>query len=271
MNSVPQSLHRMEPFFFGPAGAELLGCYHPPSPPARALGLVFVYPLGHEYLQFHRAYRQLAILLADSGFPVLRFDLGGTGDSAGDQADWSLERWGRDVDLALEELRRRAGVERVAILGMRVGGALAMRAGAIRGDVDALVLWDPVLSGRQYLQDLRRQHREMLKYAHVKARAQTGGEETLGYPMPERLAEDLESLNLLTTRRKPARRVLIVESDERVDQERLSELLVRLVTHAEIRRFHNPVVWRWTEDFGKIHVPHKILQAIVAWLSEAER
>ena len=258
----------MEPFFFGPDDTRLFGCYHPPATPVRACGIVLAYPLGHEYLKFHRAYRQLALLLADAGFPVLRFDYRGCGDSAGDHDDWSLDHWRADLAAAVAELQRKSGAPTVGLIGMQISAALAMQAGAAGLDVDSLVLWDPVLNGEKHLERLAELHRGMLAYAHVLPEPGSDpNAENLGYPMPPKLRSDLAELRLLLTRRKPARRVLLLESNPDVDQEPLQELLVRLVVNPAVERFPNPRLWTWTEDFGRVHVPHKIIQAIVSWLS----
>lgn len=282
---VVDAMHRIEPFYFGASGRELLGCYHAPAVsrdapvapgPVRDAGLVLCYPLGHEYLQFHRVFRQLAILLSDAGFPVLRFDFHGCGDSAGDDGGWRLERWAEDVQTSIEELKRRAGVATIGLFGLRLGAALAARVGASRGDVDALVLWDPVLNGKAYLEELRRLHRGMLSYAHVRPDPRPASErgeateEILGFPLPAPLIADLEDLDLLAIEARPARRALVIESNDAVDQTPLRDLLGRLGTSVEHRRFSNPHLWVWLEDFAKVHVPHQILQAVVSWAREAE-
>lgn len=258
----------MQPFFFGPDDRRLFGCLHAAASPARDCGLVCAYPRGHEYLKFHRAYRQLALLLADAGFPVLRFDWAGTGDSAGDEALWTLDGWTADLGRAVDELRRRTGCRRIGLIGMSLGASIALRAGAGGLDVDSLVLWDPVLDGARHLARLESEHRGMVRFAHVLEQAgPTEGNENLGFPLPELLRADLATLRLLKTTRKPARRVLLLDSNPRIDQEALLELLVRLVVNAEIRHFESPSLWAWTEDFGRVHVPHKVIQAIVSWLS----
>jgi len=276
---VVDAMHRIEPFYFGSPSRELLGCYHAPaaaSAPARDVGLVLCYPLGHEYLQFHRVFRQLAILASEAGFPVLRFDFHGCGDSAGDDRGWRLERWVEDVETAIEELKRRAGVATIGLAGLRLGAALALLVGASRSDVDALVLWDPVLNGRAYLDELRRLHRGMLSYAHVRPDPRgeegreadaEGTEEILGFPLPAPLIADLDELDLLKIAERPARRALVIESNDVVDQTPLRELLARLGTRVDHQRFSNPHLWVWLEDFAKVHVPHQILQAAVSWAS----
>ena len=77
----------MEPFYFGPAGGRrLFGVFHePPASRRRGCGVVLCYPLGTEYTSYYRAYRQLALSLAENGFHVLRFDFRGCGDSEGEE------------------------------------------------------------------------------------------------------------------------------------------------------------------------------------------
>ena len=58
-------------------------------------------PLGHEYIRAHRTFNQLAAGLARAGFPVLRFDYSGTGDSSGADEMGSVKRWMADVREAM--------------------------------------------------------------------------------------------------------------------------------------------------------------------------
>jgi pimeloyl-ACP methyl ester carboxylesterase len=269
-------LSGIEPFYFEVGDESLFGCYHAPTPPMRDCGFVFCNARGHEYIQFHRVYRQLAIVLADLGFPVLRFDLRGTGDSAGDFSRWRVDGWVTDVGAAVDELKRRVAVPRIALVGLRIGGALAVMAGAARGDVDALVLWDPVLSGAAYLEELDDVHRGMLGFAHVIPRKRGRGEpaqpkERLGFPMPEALERDILALDLLassTGAAVPAKRALLIESHTTVRQQPLVDALAARGVAVELRHFDNKNLWAWVEDFAKVHVPHRILESIASWASE---
>lgn len=259
----------MEPLYFGP-GERLFGCYHAPasgSPRGNGVALVLVHPGGHEYLQFHRVLRQLAVMLAEAGFPVLRFDLRGCGDSLGDDTDWSLATWAEDVGHALGEAKRRAGVPRAGLVGLRLGATIAASAASARDDVESLVLWDPVLAGARHLEELDAGHASMLGYAHVLPRRDETRREVLGYALPATLAAEVQAIDLLAASRRPAPRVLVVESNEAVAQGPLAARLEELGAAAELQSFSNPHLWVWTEDFAKVHVPHKILQAITAWAS----
>ena len=260
--------HRLKPLYFGGFSQPLFGCFHPPSAAVRDCGLILCSPLGHEYIQFHRALRQLALLLADAGFAVLRFDFRGCGDSKGDHDSWRIGHWIEDIEASIEELRQRAGVRKIGLVGTRLGATLAVMLGSNRDDVDALVLWDPVIRGRAYVEELKELHGKMESYAHVTPRHDGSLQEVLGFPLPDALIADLGEVDLLTLEGPPARRVLVIESNESVGQEPLRERLEDLGLAVELERHSNPHLWAWIEDFGKVHVPHKILQAVVSWLSE---
>ena len=114
----------MNPFFFGSSEERLLGVHHPPRGRVpREVGVLLCYPLGQEYMRAHRAFRQLAMLLARRGFHVLRFDWFGTGDSAGAGEEGSIARWLEDARTAIDELKDTAGVTRVSLVGLRLGAA----------------------------------------------------------------------------------------------------------------------------------------------------
>ena len=146
----------MNPFFFGTADRALYGAYHPPvGRVSDGLGAVLCYPTGVEYMRAHRAFRQLTTLLTRAGVHVLRFDYYGTGDSAGRSDEATIGQWRQDVGSAVQELKDMTGLSRVTVVGLRMGAAVAAQAVLERDDVDHLVLWDPIVRGERYLQELR--------------------------------------------------------------------------------------------------------------------
>lgn len=254
----------MQPVYFaGPAGP-LFGCYHPPRGSDRNTAVLLANAHGHEYIQFHRVFRQLARMLSEAGFSVLRFDYSGCGDSVGGPELWSLERWSADMDSALAELQRLADTEHIGVVGLRLGGTIACRKTPRRSSLRFLILWDPVVSGRAFLQEQRAAHQSMLHYAHVLlTKDAAAGEEVLGFPVPETWAGELDALQLETLLHCPARRVLLIESNSAHSQAALHDALTRLGT-VQQQSFANPHLWTWTEDFATVHVPIQILQAIVS-------
>lgn len=140
--------------WIGPADRPLLSWLTTRRGRLRSTGVVIVSPVGYEWWSSHRAVRSLAEGLATQGYPVLRFDHDGTGDSAGDQWDpGRLDAWRRGVAHAAEELRR-LGAFRLVLIGLRLGATLALLEGRAVG-ADAIVAWSPVVSGRRYRRELR--------------------------------------------------------------------------------------------------------------------
>src|SRR5271167_3777051 len=114
-----------QPIHFG-GGHELFGLYHPPAGAMRDAAILLVCPLGTDYTRSDRAHRHLAERLAAMGFPVLRYDHYGTGDSGGDEHAPELVRaWLDDVGIAAAELRARSGLAKIALIGLRIGATFA--------------------------------------------------------------------------------------------------------------------------------------------------
>ncbi len=190
----------MLPRFFGDTGRQLFGVYHPAAASigaaARRVGIVLCYPGPQEYRQTHWAYRRMAAELSARGAHVLRFDYGATGDSAGESSEGNLARWVEDVGTAARELQDVAGVRRVALVGLRLGAALAARACARGLAVSDLVLWDPVVRGADYLAGLEAEQRAGLRARHYPEDDRVGPDELLGFPMTSAMRAELGALDL---------------------------------------------------------------------------
>lgn len=131
------------------------GWYHPPLGTGGRVGVVLCNAFGAEMLCAHAGWRQLAIRLAAAGLPTLRFDYAGTGDSAGDDREADrLDTWSRGIDDAIESLRHGAGVERVIVIGLRLGATLAAVVATRRDDIAGFSALAPVGSGRIHAREL---------------------------------------------------------------------------------------------------------------------
>jgi exosortase A-associated hydrolase 2 len=259
-----------ESFFFGTKPQNLFGVYHAPETHAdRDLGVVIAPPYGSEYMKTHRALRQLALRLARSGFHVLRFDFRGCGDSAGEPDDACLDVWVEDLDTAIDELKDRTGVGRVALAGLRLGGTLALLAAARRRDVEALALWEPILDGPAYvaeLTDLGRTWRRQKRIETGRA-ADDEAADILGFPLANSLRQSLSDLSL-ELRRRPARRVLLLlESEPPPSASRLLESLRGFGARPEERRVTQAQIWRHDDGADRALIPQSTLKCVVSWLA----
>jgi alpha-beta hydrolase superfamily lysophospholipase len=204
----------MIPMHFGSAPERLFGVYHAPTAGViRQTGVVVCAPFGHEYIRAHRSLRQLAVRLADSGYHVLRFDYYGCGDSDGNGEDASLERWLRDIDAAATELKDTAQLRRLCLVGLRLGATMAAEVSRRRADVDATILWDPIVDGGAYLRSLQRLQRRWLRGrpgSHLFAFLPHASE-LIGFPLPPALRQSLQDFVLQTENGSSARQIVLAD------------------------------------------------------------
>lgn len=158
-----------EGFFFPSRGHRLYGFLESSSvSPGRDEGALLVHPFMEERQDAHPILRDMARRLAGTGFPTLRFDLHGHGDSEGDWQDATIEGWLEDIATAAEVLRREAGVRRIGLYGLRFGATLAALAARVL-QPEHLVLWQPVIRGEAYVMDLLMSHLAAEMVLHKRA------------------------------------------------------------------------------------------------------
>lgn len=124
-------------------GEALLGVLSRPERPS-ALGLVIVVGGPQTRVGSHRQFVLLARRLAAAGYPVLRFDYRGMGDSTGEAKDF--ETIDQDIATALDALQQACPVvQRVVLWGLCDGAAAALLYCGARQDrrVAGLCLLNP--------------------------------------------------------------------------------------------------------------------------------
>jgi alpha/beta superfamily hydrolase len=137
--------------YFGPAESPLFGAVSTPRDRRVRGGVVLCPPLGKEQCDSTRGQKLLAERLAAQGLLVLRFDYLHTGESAGAQdSPDAADGWLRSITLAVGFVRE-AGIDQIALVGLRAGALLACQQLDVLGPLAALVLWDPVINGRHYV------------------------------------------------------------------------------------------------------------------------
>lgn len=269
----------MTPLLFGPASRQLFGLYHPAQGGADGgLALLICPPFGHEAIRSHRLFRALADRLAQAGAAVLRFDYFGTGDAPGDDTDGEFEGWRRDVCAAHEELRRRTGARRIVWLGARLGATLAVLAARNgRCDPARLLLWDPILSGTTYLQELRQHHVDTLQRSFCtpdpawrRRLAQDPDaftDQTLGFAIAPALLQQLRNLRPDGLRLTPLHETLVLaDNDDTVVQRWCRDQAARQLP-VRFASFKHRL--RWTSDPHPrdAMVPAEALQGLLSSIS----
>jgi uncharacterized protein len=272
----------LKPLRFGPSGRQLLGLLHAPlGTLVRGHTVLLCNPFGQEAIRCHRLLRVLAERLARAGFHVMRFDYLGTGDSDGDeaQADWS--GWMDDVLRANTESLRWSGNPRSSWFGLRLGATLAALASS-RADPapQLLVLWDPVLSGAHYLQELAQAHAAELKALHgnphkrYSADEADGVSQVLGFALGPALLEPLRHLNveaLATARADKVQFITGPNSQNTVQNTAaLAQTLLGRGAAVDTLSLQTHIVWASDEAMNSAIVPAEPFAAILqAFMAEA--
>jgi exosortase A-associated hydrolase 2 len=196
-----------EQFLRIPTGNQhAFGVLHEPLGQERGLGLLFCAPFAEEQKSAYRVFVEFARRLATKGVASLRFDYRGTGDSDGDFPDYTLEDWVTDTLAAAATLKERGRVARLGILGLRLGGLIAVQAARRLPEVSFLALWQPILNGAQFHRlEMRR---FLVRQMMTKGKATKGSQDLAaeadqrnvidmdGYLMRKDLTDAIKSTNL---------------------------------------------------------------------------
>jgi exosortase A-associated hydrolase 2 len=255
-------------FHFGGPKKRLFGFHHPPpSDFARHSAIVLCHPLAHEYVNTYRTYKYLAIRLAHAGFDVLRFDYYGTGDSPGEFDEATVEQWLNDIEVAVTEVKLRSEAEHVCLAGLRLGGTLSLLASANLPDIYGLVLWDPVINGSTYLEELRKMHNGKLRSMGIKRHRQKCPQlalELMGFPFTLPLQKELQAINLLLTTGCSISNLLLIETEGNACLRPLTMHLGSLNVHYDFYTVSDVNISK--QIAANITVPNRILNVVVAWL-----
>ena len=262
----------MTPFYFGTGQRRLFGVLDPAqAQSSQSQAAIICYPWGPEYIFAHRALRYLARQLAARGYNVLRFDYYGTGDSAGEEAEVRLSGWREDIATAIEELKDICNAKAVVLIGLRLGGSLAAQIAAhCRKDVNALVLWDPAVSGPEHLEGLEREWTEMAqrhcRYLGDKAERRRGAR--YGLPISDELSSDISAIDLTGIADKMPARTLCL-STEPLPSHTAWQAALRTHPDGQIELENVPDLHPWVEadleTVGKL--PLAAIGRITAWLA----
>lgn len=147
--------YTLQPFYLEGKAGRLFSIYYKPAN-IQADAVLFFPPFAEELNKSRRMISLQARSFAQAGLATLVIDLYGTGDSEGELHQASWRQWQEDMALALAWLSDQ-GHRKVVFWGLRLGCALVMDLAAkYREQISALLLWQPVLNGQVFLNQLLR-------------------------------------------------------------------------------------------------------------------
>jgi hypothetical protein len=232
-----------------------------------------VNPWGQEAIRAHRLYRVLAERVVRSGGSALRFDYFGSGESAGDDSAFSLAGAQIDVGTANATLLDRVNAVRLLWIGVGLGAVVALQASRIVARApDVMVLWDPVIDGRRYLDDLRLIHRDWLQRTYGRPFSElrhVGTDELLGFPLSAPVQAEIEAIQVATLPEPRAQRLLVLGSAGHSDAQRAVTLFRAAGHQCDYVPIATAVQWASEEAMNNALVPSDALQAVERLLKAA--
>ncbi len=276
------------PFFFARDGIALFGVEHLPPGDTASTAYLLSHAFGEEKLWSHRVCLSLARELTARGHAVLRFDYTGAGDSGGVTSDSNLDTCLADLAAAAATLRKRnPAITRVGLIGLRLGASIAALLAERAAEDDSLaalrgaplVLWDPVIDGAAYLQELLRTNlsTQLAVYGKVtenresmQARLQTGDTVNVdGYEISQSFFESFSKTALLPPgARRHAGPACVIQISATESQKERADLVALAATYprGSSRRVTEQPFWREIKPFyGR--APN-LQNATLDWLRE---
>ncbi len=166
--------------------------------------IVFVPPFVEEMNRCRSLVAQQARVFAAQGYLCTLVDFFGTGDCDGELVDATLAHWRDNLDAAIDVLQEEHELPLV-LWGLRLGALIAMDY-ASKSDraVRDIVLWQPVTSGKLYVNQVLRQRVASLMVRdlppettkEIRQRLADGEQvEIAGYTLAGDLVADIESID----------------------------------------------------------------------------
>jgi alpha-beta hydrolase superfamily lysophospholipase len=260
-----------QPLYFGTAQRPLFGWLHrAEGANARNIGVVLCTPSGYEAICTHRSYRSFAESAAARGFPALRFDYDGTGDSAGRSLDGDrVANWLQSIGAAIDTLKATTGVEKVCLFGVRVGASLAALAAQGRTDVHAMIAFAPVIKVNSYLREIR-----ALSLARSPAPPPPGLnidpdlQEAAGFTTTAETRAALSAIDLGKLDSAPAASMLVLERDDMPVNDAWPKKLAAQGATVEQRHLVGYV--DMMRDAHASKVPNEAIAGALDWLGTRE-
>jgi alpha/beta superfamily hydrolase len=264
----------MTPIRFGAPGRQLYGVLHPAHPQRQtARAVLLCNPFGQEAVRIHRLYRVLADQLSLQGLHVLRFDYFGTGESAGEDEEGELMGWLEDLARADHELRQRSSATQTLWVGARLGGTLAAMASASCTRTPyRLLLWEPVLNGASYLQELAFADAHALQglLNPQKPALRTSPEnEVIGFGISATLIHQLQTLDTALLASARAEQVHLVHHPDALANPELRQAASQCSAPCQLVALRHAFDWTSEEALNTALVPADALKLLMSCIEGA--
>ncbi len=252
----------MKSLQFGYGSHKLYGVYHfPLSINPKSKSILICSSIGPEFINTYRLLRNLGEQLAKRGHHVFRFDWYGCGDSWGESSDISIDHWVTDLKWAAEELNNLSGNQMLSVIGFKFGAAIAWCSLKDWANLTSLILWDPVISGSEWINHMQTLHWEYLAKS-PETRRFSSEEEILGFPLPVSVRNEICSLNISCLTPPQSQKIHLLYSGDSQKYEAFCQAVNISITmeHLDI-----PEIWSSSLLSNHIVMSHPAINSIVGY------
>lgn len=257
------------PVYLATAPDAVFGYFHPAE--GGRTGVLICPPFGWDEVASYRVRYRWAEQLAAAGHSALRIDFPGAGDSAGSpRGPARLDAWVAAVSDAAGWLRAEAGVERIALIGLGLGGIAGHLAGGRGAPIDDLVLWGLPARGKAYLRELR----AFARFNEIVTLGDEPGEPVLpdgylevsGHVISAETVAALQAVDLAQVP-LPDARVLLLDRDGVEPDAALHTALVE--SGADVTLAPGAGYGEMTSHPQRAVAPREVFETVTRWLAEA--
>lgn len=257
-------MRRDDSFFFGPPEAQRYGSIRRAASSDDAV--LVLSPPGPAYMSAHRAIGALIDDLVGRGRCVFRFDPFAHGDSHGSARKALPKDWEKDLELAFDECERRLAEAR-SVVAFGLNAAIFFNDHRRRERLSQCVIFDPNLSGKNFITDLERRQKEIEATTSAKwsGRADADDHDLLGFDFSAECRQKIAEYAISPTPFSAptlaiSTHALPIDSGEEA-------LLKRIAPKSEI--VHFPPAEGLVDDPFRPRVPQSALRRVAEFLSGA--
>ena len=258
---------KIEAQFLASGLEQLFSIYYPARGEIRNHTVLVCGSVGHEYARSHRNLQQMAQLLSEHGFDVLRFDYAGTGNSSGACDSWLPAQWCSDIHNAASWLRKSVKSKTFSVIGLRLGATLLSNAVGL--GADRAIFWDPALTGASFLATLnsfqRRAERDYVRYS---IRRNAEPHQFYGLVSSERAVSELAKLRLNFHNEQTFVRTALLTTKNYWCEEVLRNQQVGLLQMKNHQQVDDEVMWHFPQFTEKAFSSAKSYRWILNHLTE---
>lgn len=193
-------MRRNRPLFIDAGNRRLYAVYYPAAGEPRRRNVVYCPPFGQEHVRLYRALHESALRMSRSGFDVLRFEFSGTGNSLDPDDAICIDMWHEDLIAAVNKVIELSTFSTTSMFAIRMGTVVALHHSNHQPAFRQLALFDPILSGADYVAELDTLHTNMCeqsnKFLHPSGKLALTDSELAGHSVTPELLGDLASWQL---------------------------------------------------------------------------